>query len=315
MAWRDGVAKIAGGQRYGLQNASNVWGSDGSEMRGYFSDNHAADFSHMDGYPKSDYTLGEVTKQRAPVVTEMLEQWTLFENANIFTQILPIRKTNSHKLEYHRITFLPTIAQKTAERARPRTVESKRTSIRDVLERFAIGMQLSYAMLSTPEGREIYEMGLAQMRSAVEEANALAVLNELMTCFSPWRKFKKRYEGSRGRSLKDAMENEAFFFGIFQREGGAFQLLDSRISHLQKTYRGKGNTYILHKKLIIYNTQVPPSQTQYWIGGPEAVSRFQKGADGVTVDGRGNVLVTVDTYMIEDMPPIDPLKRYVVYGE
>lgn len=36
-------------------------------------------------------------------------------------------------------------------------------------------------MLTTPEGRQVYEMGLAQMRSAVEENNALEVINELMT--------------------------------------------------------------------------------------------------------------------------------------
>lgn len=170
-------------------------------------------------------------------------------------------------------------------------------------------------MLTTPEGKEHFTMGLSQMRNAVEEANALNILNELMTCFSPWRTFEQRYSRFRGRSLKDILDDEAFFFGIFQRVDGAFQMLDTRISHLQRYYRGKGNTYILHRKLIQYNTQVPQAQTEYWIGGPEAISRFNKGSQGVTTDGRGNVLVTVDTYQVENMRPLDPLKRYITYGE
>lgn len=66
----------------------------------------------------------------------------------------------------------------------------------------------------------------------------------------------------------------------------------------------------MHKKLLVYNTQVPEQNTEYWIGGPEAVSNFKRGAEGVTTDGRGNVIVTVETYMVENMRPLDPLKRY-----
>lgn len=142
MSWRENVAKIAGGRHYANKAANNVYGSDNAEMKSYFSDNGAANFNFFDGTPMSNFSLGQITEGRAPLMAKMLEQWTLFEDANIFTQLLPIIKTDSLKIRFDKVTYLPTIAQRTAERARPRTVESKRQTISDVLERSAIGMEL-----------------------------------------------------------------------------------------------------------------------------------------------------------------------------
>jgi hypothetical protein len=208
MSWREGVAKIAGGRHYANKTANNVYGSDNAEMKSYFSDNGAANFNFFDGTPMSNFSLGQITEGRAPLMARMLEQWTLFEDANIFTQLLPIVKTDNLKIRFDKITYvfilslvslnsdfsyLPTIAQRTAERARPRTVESKRQTISDVLERSAIGLELNYAMLTTPEGKDHFTMGLAQMRTSVEEANALNVLNELMTWYDSFQKKRDRF--------------------------------------------------------------------------------------------------------------------------
>lgn len=140
--WRKGIADIAGGKHFGARDATNVTGALNNELKQYYSDNRAADFSYYDGYPKSTWSLGEITQHRVPILTSVMERWTLFENANILTAILPITKTDNLKLQFDKVTYLPTIAQRTAERARPRTVESKRMTIRDVLERNAIGMEL-----------------------------------------------------------------------------------------------------------------------------------------------------------------------------
>ena len=227
--WRREIGEIAGAteQAPGLKKAANVVGSDRRELEHYFTDNGAADFSFYEGMPKSNWTLGEAKVFDMPIVARIIERLTLLENANIMTQILPIVRTNSLKLQYETVTFLPTIAQRTAERAFPRTVENKRSQIRAVLERSAIGMELNYAMLTTPLGQEYYREGLGQMRRAVEEANSLNILNTIENCFSPWRKFEDRYARFRGRSMRDIMEEEKFYFGIFQRKAGAFQLLDS----------------------------------------------------------------------------------------
>lgn len=149
MSWRQGISEIAGGRHFGAQTAGNVKGSDQSEMKQYFSDSAGAQFSFYDGYPQANFSLGQVTQARNPVLTTLLERWTLFENANIFSAILPIQKTDNLKLQFDKVTFLPTIAQRTAERARPRTVESKRSTIREVLERNAIGMELKYDLIRT----------------------------------------------------------------------------------------------------------------------------------------------------------------------
>ena len=312
-----GVAQYAstGLQGGSARLASNVWGSDQGQMRQYFQPSGVGEFSYKETFPKSNYTLGEVTKERQPILAQIIETWTLFENANVFTKILPFVRTDNLRLQYDKITFLPTIAQRTAERSLPRTVESKRMTIREVLERNAIGLEFNYAMLTTPEGQNYYQHALGQIRNAVDEGNALNILNELQTCFSPWRVFEDRYKNYRGRTMREIMEDERFYFGIFQREAGPFELLDTVIERKQQMYRGRGNTYIMPKELLMYVTQVPDRNKLYYLGGQEALDTYNQGPAGVTADGRGNVIVLVNCFMVDNQRPLDPLKSYVTYGE
>jgi hypothetical protein len=116
----------------------------------------------------------------------------------------------------------------------------------------------------------------------------------------------------RGRAMKNIQENDRFFFGLFQREDNPWQLLDSEITRIQRKFRGEGNVYVTHSKLKEYSTQVIARQTEFWRGGQDAVNRVDAGPDAVTTDGRGNRIITVDTYNVEGQPEIDVLKNTIV---
>jgi hypothetical protein len=181
--WREGAAQYAGGaSRYSTPADGNVVNSARSLMSAAYSDNsEAAAFAETWPRVSESWDLLAAKEGELPEVTQVLETQTFTKNISDLSVILPYTKTSQLVIQEERFTFLPTLAQKQAERTRPRTVQTKKTSLRKYLEQFHIGFMIPFSALTTAVGQQLYVGGLVQMRNAMRETIGLSILYELQT--------------------------------------------------------------------------------------------------------------------------------------
>jgi hypothetical protein len=316
MAWRESKAVAVGANTSGVTTrpATDVSGSISSATALYFPTSGAAT-GFYEGYPHGPvWDLNKSKEREMPDVSELIERWTFSKNLGDLTAVLPFRYQDKLKMERWRTTFLPTLATRTAEHARPRTVSIKNTRVRAFMERFSIGFQMTYADATTEGGKLRFQNGLFQMRDAIAETIGIYQLEELSTCDSPWRRTSERFKNVRSKNMRDMIENDRFVAFIFQRLDNAWQLLDTELERIQSSFNGKGDTYIIHNKLREYSTQVGDRQVNFDKGGPDAVARVDAGPNAMITDGRGNRLIAVKTHSVEGARPLDLLKRYITLG-
>ena len=273
---------------------------------------------NLDGLSEKNmtsWTLPEALRGENPEMAQRFEMWSILADSFYTKVLLPIKKTNKMKIAMTRWIFLPSLAQPTPERGRVRILENRQTETRRTLERFAIGMELPYAFLTTEYGMKIYETQLMQMRQAVEETNAFGVIHAILSCWDAVKDFEARYKSFRDKSLWDMMEWERFLFGIIQKHETPLEALGGEISKIMRQYGGKADTWLMHEKIMIYVTQVPEMYTRFFLGGERAVRTLKEGKDAFQRDARGNRIYEVRTYDIGLKTPIDILKKYVTYGE
>ena len=141
---------------------------------------------------KRDWTLPEALQDLPPLIERKFESWTIFEDPNLFTQILPIQQIPGLTYEEHKVVFDPVLARPLAESGLPPTITSRRETIQEILKRWGIGMQLPTDFLSSQWGRFQFQMNLQKMGEAVIDTQGLLIVNELMTCKSLWREFHWR---------------------------------------------------------------------------------------------------------------------------
>jgi len=145
-AWRKDVALFAAGAgRFSTPAAENVIGSERNAMNAYFTNSSQAE-GYLDERPiaSQDLDLQAAKSKELPEVRDVVELLTFGSNWNQLGRILTYQKTSKLKLEEHRLTFLPTLALKQAERTRPRTVQHKSTMIQTYLENYAIGFEMPF---------------------------------------------------------------------------------------------------------------------------------------------------------------------------
>jgi hypothetical protein len=308
-------ANIASGNRAATSKSQRVNNADSLELQAE-SENFTVTSSLIaEGYPVSEMTVAQAKSLESPPLTRVFELWTFFDNVSVFSQIMPIIKTKDLHHEVEKISQKVGFTRHAPERTRAHTLQQRRSRYSIHLNRYNIGVELLSQSLETDEGKNLYVRDLQAMRISYLESNAIRTIIELQTCQTPWRDPTKRYGNAHSLTsdtLKTALELEKSFFGIIQREAGAFELLDTLINKAQEPVQGaEGDTYIMSKSLLNFNTQVLDESKYYMYGGPEAVARFKNGPNGITQDGRGNGIVTFRCYEMDGEPPLKPLLEFV----
>jgi len=324
-------ANIASGNRAATSKSQRVNNGDSLELQAESENFTVTSNLISEGYPISEMTVAQAKSLESTPLTRVFELWTFFDNVSVFSQIMPIIKTNHLHHEIEKVSQKVGFTRHAPERTRAHTLQQRRSRYSIHLNRFNIGVELLSQSFETDEGKNMYVRDLQAMRLSYLESNAIRTIIELQTCQTPWRDPTKRYGNAKtltSDTLKTALELEKSFFGIFQREAGAFELLDTIINKAQEHVQGAdGDTYvsphcffadhshasryIMSKALINFNTQVLDESKYYMYGGPEAVARFRNGPNDITQDGRGNGIVTFRCYEMDGEPPLKPLLEFV----
>jgi len=194
----------------------------------------------------------------------------------------------------------------------------------------------------------IYETGVQQMKNAMMETSSMAILNELETydpsCIVvvelnpltgvslPGARSRVATETSRvvlswtfsisiASSLPSSnarLVSSCFYCALIlsRAQDSPWEALDNTLYAIQKTFRAPGSgTYICPEVLKTFTSIAIPRQSVYKLGGPEAVARVHAGPDSMASDGRGHDIITMDSFTVENQPPLDLLKKQIVYGE
>lgn len=98
--WHKGVAAYAAGNRHSAKEDPSVRGSARDELRRFFGPSGVVDSSFKATFPQRDFSLGQATEEVSPLMAKIIERWTLMEDSNIFTQILPPEYTNNTRIQY-----------------------------------------------------------------------------------------------------------------------------------------------------------------------------------------------------------------------
>jgi hypothetical protein len=299
---------------------AKVTGAASTEFQAGVSKNDDISRQIVEGFKIGQMSLNEaVGLKDVPSMGQVLQTLTLFENTDAFTALMPMEETKMLRTQMDIVKFLPTMSKRNPERTRAHTVQQRRTRIFATLERFSIGLEVTYPSLDDSEGMLAYEKGLEQMLNASIEGNAMRMLAELQTCQTQFRNPLVRYGSKRAltvQHLKEAFDLEKQFFGIMQREGNAFEKLEALIAPIMKRHRGQANTYIADTKMITHQNLAIPENTLFYLGGPEAVARYRHGPRSISAGPNGTAIVGFQGYDIDnDSPAIEPLTEYIDYME
>lgn len=312
-------SNMAGGARAATTKSSRVTGLEGDDVKAESLNNKNLASLILEGFPTSNMTVSQAKSFESVPLSQTFEIWTHLENVSAFSAIMPVVQTNSLHMEGQNVIHQTAMTQQAPERVRAFTLEQKRTRYQTTLQRYHIGVEVTTFSLDTDEGRALYINDLKAMRLSYYESNAIRSIVELQTCLSPWRDPTKRYGNHTvltSDTLRQALQMERDIFALAQRETNSLELLDTFVSRAQSKVQGaRGDTYILDKDIITYQNQVPKDKQNYSIGGPDKVAEFRKGTDSITMDLRGNTIVTFKSYRRDGEDPFQPLMEVIDYME
>lgn len=310
-------ANMAGSGRAATTKSHRVVGLDNQDLQAESTNRKDLASLVVEGFPTSNFTYSQAKSFEMIPLSQTFEIWTYLENISAFSAIMPIERTNSLHMEGQIVIHQTAMTQQAPERVRAFTLEQKRSRYQTTLQRYHIGLEVSTFALDTDEGRANYINDLKAMRISYYESNAVRTIVELQTCLSPWRDPTKRYgnrQALNADTLRQALQFERECFALAQRETNSLELLDTFIGRAQSKVQGaRGDTYVIDKDILIYNNQVPPANQNYSIGGPEKIAAFQKGPNGISMDMRGNTIVTFKSYQRDGEDPFKPLMEVIEY--
>ena len=312
-------ANMAGGQRVATSKSKKVTDNTWQDLQSESLNARNLASLIVEGFPTSQMTVSQAKSYESIPLKQTFEIWTMLENVSAFSAIMPYEKTNSLHMEGQTVIHQTAMTQQAPERVRAFTLEQKRTRYQTTLQRYQIGIEVTTFSLDTDEGMALYVNDLKAMRMSYLESNACRSIVELQTCLTPWRDPTKRYgryTALTSDTLRQALQFERELFGLNQREANSLELLDTMIGRAQSKVQGAyGDTYIVDKDVLVYNNQVPAANQTYSIGGPEQVAKFRAGPEKISMDLRGNTIVTFKAFQRDGEDPFKPLVEIVDYME
>lgn len=308
-------ANMATKNRAATSQSTRVKNGDSLDLQAESENYVVGDKLISEGYPTSEMTVQQAKQFDSVPLTKAFNIWTYYDNVSALSRIMPVVKTTNLNMEFERVSHMVSMTRHAPERTRAHTLQQRRSRFSIHLNNYNIGIEVLTRSLETKEGYELYMNDLQAMRISYLESNATRTIIELQTCQTPWRDPTRRwgnYRSLTSDTLKQAIEIEKSFFGIVQQEAGSLELLDTLIHKAQEHVQGAdGDTYIMPRSIIAFQTQVLDESKYYMFGGPEAVARFKRGPNEIMQDSRGNAIVTFRCYEMDGQPPLKPLLEFI----
>jgi hypothetical protein len=253
--------------------------------------------------------------QMAPRISETIEQ-LVFLDSNWYTQrVAPIEVTRNMNIRWSRWIFNPHLTDVIPELGVNRLVQARREENSARFVRRGIGFMLEHGFMGTEEGIRHYIMSVNQVVQSAVETNKFDVIQTLLTAHDQNRQWLVQSNKYVGQRPYDVYKDELFYWDMPKLKKNALHLLDTHVTERMLKWRGVADTWIFPPSILVYLSQVPAEQTDYFIKGPAGPQTLNDGIDSFRTF-RGNEVYITRSFNVEDGgTPVDIMEAHSQIGE
>jgi hypothetical protein len=255
--------------------------------------------------PTAKWNMPENYIGQSASLGDTMEDYMFTAEWDWYTErILPWYRTDQIHFQWTEWNNNPHYMGITPHQSGSKVVTQERTIRRASIVRRGIAAEFEHDFVKTPLGRTSFFASLAQMARSVQETANVEVLRALLHCgrfqMNHWRKYKIIKDGD----LDEWHRRRAERFMIAQKDEKGLEIMNTYIDRDQEAYGGRANVWILGREVMDYCSLIPPLKTFYFLGGQEAVNRFNgRPENGSAAAGtQGNVRSLQPHRMIGDTP-------------
>jgi len=152
-----------------------------------------------------------------------------------------------------------------------RLVTSRRTIRRANIIRRGIACEFEHDFVRTAFGRSKFMSSLQQMARSLQETANVLDFRALLDCHRNQHQFGRDHHVPALADLDSYHERDINRFMTVQKDVNGLTLLNTEIDGEMEMWSSEADTWLLDRRVFDYASQVPPENTQYWLGGQQAV--------------------------------------------
>jgi len=276
----------------------------------------------------SRWTLPDVYVGKSEYLADTVVDYALTSDQSFWTtRILPWHETDQLHVTWmeraNNVHYMTVQPETTSSRVISQKVDMHRASI----VRRGIAMEFTTDFIKTPEGRESFVAGVAQMGRAFIETANVECLRALVSCHRSTTAYVRKFGIVSDFELDRWHERQINRFMCAQKDETGLIKLGVEINSDVEKYGGRTNCWIIPREVADFANTVPAINTQYYLGGQQAVDRLHGRSMGTAAaDGTmGNVtalppmigdsrVYLAKSHYVENIGHADMMKRTVERG-
>lgn len=230
---------------------------------------------------------------------------------------LPIKqRLNTKGITWNKFIFDRQHVDPIPMRGVSRLVDSRRETRQEGFLRYGLGFRMEHGYMETEEGRMVYQMTLAQIANAVDEANKFDVLHAIVTAPRYEVEWNAKFGAISSKDVRARLADEKMTWGILQKEKNGFEKLDTILVRKMRRYRVDANMYIFPEEAAMYLRVVPNEKTDAFLAGEAGPARLRNydSTEPYVMYGKYRVYMA-RTYAVDVDEDIDLLVRERQIGE
>jgi hypothetical protein len=253
----------------------------------------------------SIWNFPEAKVGKAAVLPATVEDYMVTAQYDFYTtRILPWRVTPDIYFQFEQFENPAVFLEVTPEQASSRRFAQKRQIFRRTMVRRAISWEFEQGFIKDQYGRSVFIMAMGVIIRAVQETANVEVMRALLGCHASTQSNLRKYGVIRDGELDEYHDRIAHQFMCVQKDERGLQDLATRVAKDQVYWGGQANAWILGVEVMNY-IKVYPLYTEFWKGGPQAVSylngeRVNPAPAGGTMDM--DMTSTAPTGFLQDTP-------------
>lgn len=276
--------------------------------------------SSYDAVNETMRTLPAALKGRSVYLEKSIELLSMISNAVLTTTILPLMITEDIRFMTSKWTFQPYLPTRVPHLGVVRYVKSQYDTTTHTLTRYGIGFTLEHGFMETPMGREHYITEIRQITQAINESLQFEALYALMNAHANQLNRMKNLQGDsstvHNSHVDNIIQRELDTWAFMQQRRYAWNCMNDFVDRSVLTYSTTGlTTWLIDIRVDSFRRHVAEDQTTYSIHGPGFLANIQEGAQFYSVDGKGNAIYAMRSFLVGDNSPINPLERLAQIGE
>lgn len=276
--------------------------------------------SSYDAVNETMRTLPAALKGRSVYLERSIELLSLISNSALTSVILPLMITEDIRFLTTKWTFQPYLPDRVPHLGVVRYVKSQYDSTTHTLTRYGIGFTLEHGFMETPMGREHYIMEIRQITQAINESLQFEALYALMNAHANQLNRMKNLQGDgstvHNSHVDNIIQRELDTWAFMQQTRYAWDRMNDFVDRSVLTYSQVGlTTWLIDIRVDSFRRRIAEDQTTFSIHGPGFLENIQEGAQFYSVDGNGNAIYAMRSFLVGDNSPVNPLERRAQIGE